>query len=300
MSPTTGRLFFLDLSAGRVLTASPDGSDLKTIVSEGRRLPDGIVVDTAAGHLYWTNMGNPKANDGSIERADLDGTNLTNIVPPGGTFTPKQLQLDAKNRKLYWSDREGMRIMRANLDGSRIETLVETGHGEEDRKDARKWCVGIAVDVKGGRVYWTQKGHEKAGEGRIFRANLEIPQGQTPANRTDIELLYSGLPEPIDLDLDLATRTMYWTDRGEPPRGNTVNRAPMDAAPGKRTDPEIVFTHLMEGIGLSLDLKGRRMFVTDLAGSVYSAGLDGSNKKTLFIAEGNLSGIAYAELPVRT
>ena len=300
MSPTTGRLFFLDLSARRVLTASPDGSDLKTIVSEGRRLPDGIVVDTAAGHLYWTNMGNPKANDGSIERADLDGTNLTNIVPPGGTFTPKQLQLDTKHRKLYWSDREGMRIMRANLDGSRIETLVETGHGEEDRKDARKWCVGIAVDVKGGRVYWTQKGYEKAGEGRIFRANLEIPQGQTPANRTDIELLYSGLPEPIDLDLDLATRTMYWTDRGEPPRGNTVNRAPMDAAPGKRTDPEIVFTHLMEGIGLSLDLKGRRMFVTDLAGSVYSAGLDGSNKKTLFIAEGNLSGIAYAELPVRT
>jgi DNA-binding beta-propeller fold protein YncE len=300
MSPTTGRLFFLDLSAGRVLTASPDGSDLTTIVSEGRRLPDGIVVDTAAGHLYWTNMGNPKVNDGSIERADLDGTNLTNIVPPGGTFTPKQLQLDTKNRKLYWSDREGMRIMRANLDGSRIETLVETGHGEEDRTDARKWCVGIAVDVKGGRVYWTQKGYEKAGEGRIFRANLEIPQGQTPANRTDIELLYSGLPEPIDLDLDLATRTMYWTDRGEPPRGNTVNRAPMDAAPGTRTDPEIVLTHLMEGIGLSLDLTGRRMFVTDLAGSVYSAGLDGSNKKTLFIAEGNLSGIAYAELPVRT
>jgi hypothetical protein len=300
MSPTTGRLFFLDLSAGRVLTASPDGSDLTTIVSEGRRLPDGIVVDTAAGHLYWTNMGNPKVNDGSIERADLDGTNLTNIVPPGGTFTPKQLQLDTTHRKLYWSDREGMRIMRANLDGSRIETLVETGHGEEDRTDARKWCVGIAVDVKGGRVYWTQKGYEKAGEGRIFRANLEIPQGQTPANRTDIELLYSGLPEPIDLDLDLATRTMYWTDRGEPPRGNTVNRAPMDAAPGTRTDPEIVLTHLMEGIGLSLDLTGRRMFVTDLAGSVYSAGLDGSNKKTLFIAEGNLSGIAYAELPVRT
>jgi hypothetical protein len=299
MSPTTGRLFFLDLSAGRVLTASPDGSDLKTIVSEGRRLPDGIVVDTVAGHLYWTNMGNPKANDGSIERANLDGTNLINIVPPGGTFTPKQLQLDTKNRKLYWSDREGMRIMRANLDGSQIETLVETGHGEEDRKDARKWCVGIAVDVKGGHVYWTQKGYEKAGEGRIFRANLEIPQRQTPANRTDIELLYGGLPEPIDLDLDLATRTMYWTDRGDPPRGNTVNRAPMDAMP-ERKDPEIVFTHLMEGIGLSLDLKGRRMFVTDLAGSVYSAGLDGSNKRTLFIAEGNLSGIAYAELPVRT
>ncbi|HWZ60832.1 MAG TPA: hypothetical protein VNW46_17740 [Gemmatimonadaceae bacterium] len=301
MSPITAtdRLFFLDAAAGRVLTARPDGSDLKTIVSEGRRLPDGIVVDTAAGHIYWTNMGNPKANDGSIDRADVDGTHVTNIVPPGATFTPKQLQLDTKNRKLYWSDREGMRIMRANLDGSRIETLVQTGHGDEDRKDARNWCVGIAVDVKRAQIYWTQKGYEKAGEGRIFRANVEIPKGQTPANRTDIEILYSGLPEPIDLDLDLATRTMYWTDRGDPPRGNTVNRAPMDAEPGTRKVPEIVFTHLMEGIGLSLDLKGHRMFVTDLAGSVYSAGLDGSNKKTLFMAEGNLTGIAYAELPAR-
>src|SRR5258707_5224849 len=73
---TTGRLFFLDLSAGRVLTANPDGSDLKVIVSEGRRLPDGIVVDVAAGHIYWTNMGHPSANDGSIERADLDGKNV--------------------------------------------------------------------------------------------------------------------------------------------------------------------------------------------------------------------------------
>ena len=40
-----GRLYFLDLSAGRILTSNPDGSDLKTIVNEGRRLPDGIVVD---------------------------------------------------------------------------------------------------------------------------------------------------------------------------------------------------------------------------------------------------------------
>src|SRR5271154_866772 len=100
---TTGRLFFLSASSGQVFTANPDGSDIKVIVSEGRRIPDGIVVDTEAGHLYWTNMGNPTANDGSIERADLDGNNTSHIVSNGGTFTPKQLQLDRKNGKLYWS-----------------------------------------------------------------------------------------------------------------------------------------------------------------------------------------------------
>jgi len=294
----SGRLFILDLSDGRVLSAKPDGSDVKTIVSEGRKLPDGIVVDAAAGHLYWTNMGNLKLNDGSIERSDLEGKNLTTIIPPGGTFTPKQLQLDNKNGKLYWSDREGMRVMRCNLDGSNIETLVDTSQGDSrPGKDATKWCVGIALDLEGGKVYWTQKGPDNAGEGRIFRANLEIPKGQTPANRTDIELLYDNLPEPIDLDFDLSNRMMYWTDRGDPPRGNTVNRAPMDVAPGNRKDPEVVFSNLMEGIGLSLDLKGGRMFITDLGGSVYSANLDGSNQKTLLFALGNLSGIAYAELP---
>jgi DNA-binding beta-propeller fold protein YncE len=296
---TAGRLFFLDLSGGRVLTANPDGSDLKVIVSEGRKLPDGVVVDVASGHIYWTNMGNPNLNDGSIERADFDGKNLTHIIPPGGTFTPKQLQLDKKNGKLYWCDREGMRVMRANLDGSKVETLVDTAQGEtRPGKEIKKWCVGIALDVDGGKVYWTQKGPDNAGEGRIFRANLEIPKDQTPASRKDIELLFDGLPEPIDLDLDLANRIMYWTDRGDPPRGNTVNRAPMDPTPGVKTEPETVFTHLMEGIGLALDLKGGRMFITDLGGSVYTANLNGSNKKMLFFAEGNLSGIAYAEIPV--
>jgi hypothetical protein len=298
---TAGRLFFLSASSGQVFSANPDGSDLKVIVSEGRRIPDGIVVDIEAGHLYWTNMGNPIANDGSIERADIDGRNASHIVSNGGTFTPKQLQLDKKNRKLYWSDREGMRIMRANLDGSKIETLVDTSQGDaRPGKDAKKWCVGIALDIEGGKVYWTQKGPEKAGQGRIFRANLEIPKGQTPAKRQDIEVLFNNLPEPIDLDLDLGNRIMYWTDRGDPPRGNTVNRAPMDAANGNRPAPEIVFNHLMEGIGLALDLDNGRMFVTDLAGSVYSANLDGSNKKPVIFAQGNLTGIAYAELPANS
>ena len=75
----------------------------------------------------------------------------------------------------------------------------------------------------------------------------------------------------------------------------------MDPARGKRKkEPEIVFNHLMEGIGLALDLEASgRMFLTDLGGSVYSANLDGSNKKTVLVAQGNLTGIAYAELPAQ-
>ena len=75
------------------------------------------------------------------------------------------------------------------------------------------------------------------------------------------------------------------------------SRAPMDCEAEDRKEPEILFTHLMEAIGLALDLKGGRMFIVDFGGSVYSANHDGSKRRTLLFAEGNLTGIAFAEVP---
>jgi hypothetical protein len=290
---TVPRLFVLELSAGCIYSMNTDGSDRKAIVSDCH-LPDGIVADVDHGHIYWTNMGVPNLNDGSIERADIDGKNRTTIVAKGATHTPKQITLDKRGGKLYWCDREGMRVMRCNLDGSRLETLIEAGHGESDRRDQTRWCVGLTIDAKRGQIYWTQKGPDNAGLGRIFRANIEIPTNQTAATRTDIEIFFEGLPEPIDLELDGKSRVLYWTDRGDPPRGNTVNRASIDDKPD---EPEIVITHLMEGIGIALDVAGDRMYVTDLAGSIYSARLDGSDEHNFLYAQGNLTGIAYAKIP---
>src|SRR6266480_3478947 len=293
----TTRLFFLEASGGRIHSANADGSDRKVIVN-GARVPDGVVVDAEAGHIYWTNMGVPSKNDGSIERVDLDGKNRVTIIGEGKTFTPKQLHLEKKSGKLYWCDREGMRVMRANLDGSNIETLVDTSKGDpRPGTDLTKWCVGITVDPDRGQIYWTQKGPDDAGKGRIFRVKIDIPQGEIAANRTDIELLFDGLPEPIDLELDLKNRLIYWTDRGDPPRGNTVNRASIDADFTKHPTPDILLTHLEEGIGIALDFKGNRMFLTDLAGSIYSAKLDGTEKKPLLVAQGQITGIAYVEIP---
>jgi hypothetical protein len=287
------RLFVLELNAGRIHSMNTDGSDRNTIVTDCH-LPDGIVVDTEAGHIYWTNMGIPNLNDGSVERADIDGKNRKVIVAKGVTHSPKQIILDKKGGKLYWCDREGMRVMRCNLDGSRLETLVETGRGEADQRDATRWCVGLTIDPKFGHIYWSQKGPDNAGLGRISRVNVEIPAGQTAATRSDIEIFFDGLPEPIDIELDHKNRVLYWTDRGDPPRGNTVNRAAIDNKP---VEPEIVVTHLMEGIGIALDVPNDRMFVTDFAGSVFSARLDGSGKRNFLEAQGNLTGIAYAEIP---
>jgi DNA-binding beta-propeller fold protein YncE len=295
MTQYTPKLFVLEASGrGRLFSINPDGSG-KTFIVTGCPVPDGVAVDVEAGHIYWTNMGNPSANDGSIERVDLDGENRVTIVPSGGTYTPKQLHLDAAGRKLYWGDREGMRVMRCNLDGSNVETLVQSGEGDDDRRDETKWCVGVSVDHVGGYLYWTQKGPSDAGLGRILRAGIDIPTGESAKRRSDIEVVFKDLPEPIDLEIDHTTRILYWTDRGDAPDGNTVNRARLDVI--GHSEPEIVATHLMEGIGIALDPEHNRMFVTDLGGNIWVAALDGSGHRPIRALQGNLTGIAYAELP---
>jgi len=58
------------------------------------------------------------------------------------------------------------------------------------------------------------------------------------------------------MDLDLGKRMIYWTDRDDPPRGNTVNRAPMDAK--GRWEPEILVMGLHEAIASRMPSFRRR------------------------------------------
>jgi hypothetical protein len=88
MTQNTPRLFVLEASGDeRLFSINPDGTD-KTFIITGCPVPDGVAVDVEAGHIYWTNIGMPPVNDGSIERVDLDGTNRTTIVPAGAHTPP--------------------------------------------------------------------------------------------------------------------------------------------------------------------------------------------------------------------
>ena len=180
------------------------------------------------------------------------------IVPPGGTFTPKQLQLDKKNGKLYWCDREGMRVMRCNLDGSKIETLIDTSQGDSrPGRTQRNGAWASLSMLTAAKFYWTQKGPDNAGEGRIFRANLEIPKGQTPANRKDHRTAlrksartHRPRPRPCQPDDVL--------DRPRRPAARQHGESGAHGC-GAREIAKIrrLFSNdLMEGIGLSLDCKG--------------------------------------------
>jgi hypothetical protein len=294
--PSTARLIVLDGLKGKMHVFDTEGNLLRTLVETTGGNPDGVAIDLFRRHIYWTNMGEHwDQNDGFIERIDFNGTNRTMIVPKGGTTTPKQLELDLTNGLIYWCDREGMRVMRSNMDGSAICALVVSGLGKEDQKDETKHCVGIAIDHHRRYIYWTQKGAPNSGTGRILRAGIDLPNGEGPVNRTDIEVVLDQLPEPIDLEIDADGEWLYWTDRGDPPKGNTLNRVYI--ADDHKSDDmvEILDGDLKEGIGLALDKKNNRAFVTDLGANIYQFSLDGMERKLLYQGEDGqgFTGIVY-------
>jgi hypothetical protein len=294
-------LLVLHIAKREILAVSLDGSRVRTLVGDVDETPDGIVVDQARGHIYWTNMGTPDAGsgrgahstfftrNGSLERVNLDGSDRRTIVPRGASTTGKQLTADFDAGLLYWCDREGMQVLRCRLDGSGLETLVAAG---TDAQDPRNHCVGVAVDPVNRLVYWTQKGAPDAGEGRIFRCGTEIPAGMTATNRDDIELLWQDLPEPIDLDLD-GSGNLVWTDRGAEPDGNTLNRGQVQPAVGPYT---ILSRGFQEAIGLAT-ADDATYYVSELrSGGIRAVNLaDGSSRVLAQLGPG-VTGVALAEL----
>ncbi len=294
-------LLVLHIAKHEILAVSLDGSRVRTLVTDVDETPDGIVVDQAHGHIYWTNMGTPDPEsgrgafstffnrNGSIERMNLDGSDRRTIVPRGAFTTGKQLTADFAAGLLYWCDREGMRVLRCRLDGSGLETLVVAG---TDAQDPRNHCVGIAVDPVNKLIYWTQKGAPDAGQGRIFRCGIEIPAGQTAADRHDIELLWQDLPEPIDLDLD-NSGNLVWTDRGAEPDGNTLNRGRVQPHIGTH---EILSRGYQEAIGLATP-DDTTYYVSELrSGGIRVVNLTDASDRALAQLGPGITGIALAEL----
>jgi hypothetical protein len=185
-------------NSGEILEYTADGK-LQRVLVRNQAMPDGLAVDPVSNRMFWTNMGIPGKIDGAVYSASLSGTNIQTVVAPGLLNTPKQLTLDTMARKIYFCDREGLRVYRCNFDGSSLETILSNDNLEKSRasQDAANWCVGIAVAPKLGKFYWTQKGPSKGGRGRIFCADITTPVGQSVTLRADVRCILSGLPEPL-------------------------------------------------------------------------------------------------------
>ena len=300
-APVSKRIFALRSDQPSIFSIDCTGQDYRLIIDGLEGVPDGIQVDKGRSVVYWTNMGRRHIaddgtiefdmEDGSVEAVDLEGKNRRFLAGNGAFSTPKQLHLDAGRELLYWSDREGGAVWRSRTDGKELTCLIDRSSVPGGRRAILNQCVGVAVDYTNERLLWTQKGPAKGGQGRIFCAGLEMPAGQTASDRTDIEVLLSDLPEPIDLEIDTKRQVLYWTDRGAPPYGNSLNRAKL--TPNGLVDPQVICVGFSEAIGLAVDAAAGVAFVADLGGHIWRVDLSTGRSEVIF-ALGRITGITLS------
>ena len=119
--------------------------------------------------LYWTEAGE------RIRCADPNGANIQTFATSSDTLGT----ITVGGGYLYWTekiDETRGKIRRANLNDADVEDLVALSSVP----------VGIAVDIAGDKLYWTEA------QGRIRRANL---------NGANIENVVTGLVGPRNLVL---------------------------------------------------------------------------------------------------
>ena len=208
--------------------------------------------DTDLPQIYWTDDGSQK-----IQRANLDGTNVQDLVTTG-LGLPGGIALDMADGKMYWTDWSRDKIQRANLDGTHVEDLVTTG---------LNYPWDITLDVADGKMYWVI-GSIGGDDGEIQRANLD---------GTNVQTLVTGLYWPRYITLDVAGGKMYWTiaEAG----ASAIQRANLDG-----TNVEVIVPSEHFGLpgGVALAVSGDKLYWTDWSQhEIRCANLDGSNVQTL-------------------
>ncbi len=223
-----GKMYWADSGAGKIQRADLDGSNVEDLVT-GLSNPYGIALDLSAGQMYWTNVGERGEIDGTIQNANLDGSDVQTFDLITGLVEPRGIALDVPSQKMYWADTGTRKIQRAFMIGFLVQDLV-LGGGSYLRQ--------IALDLPAGKIYWTTV-HFKSGF--IQRANLD---------GTDVEDFISTTGElggpPIEgLALDLSAGKVYWSQWG-----GTIHRIDLD-----RANYEVLITSSSTALGIALDVR---------------------------------------------
>jgi hypothetical protein len=93
--------------------------------------------------------------------------------------------IDDEQDKIYWTDASTAQVLRANLNGSNVEVLIDNA-GDP---------LGIGLDLAEGKMYWNRR------SGPIFRANLD---------GSEVETLVDDDVYKSAIALDLPNGKIYW------------------------------------------------------------------------------------------
>ena len=205
---------------------------------------------------------------------------------------------------MYWTIAEAgaSAIQRAYLNGTNVEDIVSTGLSAPS---------GIALDIAGGKMYWTDWVANKIQCANLDGTNvqtlvttenhpwdiaLDVAGGKmywtmssiaesdgeiqcANLDSTNVQTLVTGLYWPRYVTLDVAGGKMYWTiaETG----ASAIQRANLD---GTTVEIVVPSAHLELPGGVALDVNGGKLYWTDWGGfseKIQRANLDGSNVEAL-------------------
>ena len=170
----------------------------------------------------------------------------------------------ASAQKIYWTD--STKIQRSDPDGSSIEDVL-AANGLSNP-------IAIALDVNGGRMYWSSGSPPK-----IHRADLDGSHREA--------LVTIGLIRPLGIALDLAAGKMYWADGFWNTPGK-IQRANLDGT-GIET---LVVADANAPSGVALDIPSGKMYWTDWSTrKILRANVDGSEVEDVVTTGSSPSGI---------
>ncbi|CAH1786568.1 unnamed protein product [Owenia fusiformis] len=189
-----------------------------------------------------------------IRLISLDVNYYSDVVLPVGELRNAiAIDVDRKDRKIYWSDSVLDKIQRSNLDGSNVEDIIYDGLHTTD---------GLAIDSAGRKMYWTD-----TGSNRIEVATLD--------GKLRKVLIWENVDNPRALALHNDAGYMYWSDWGQEPR---IERADMDG--GNRL--VIIRDNLGWPNGLTIDRPTNRIIWADARTEVIEVSdLSGANRRVL-------------------
>lgn len=250
---TEGMLYWTGLDSGRVQRIE---IDILTPLVGDQDGAAGVALDLERGKMYWV-----EAYAQIIHRANLDGSNVEDIITITEPVFPAGVALDLVHDKIYWTEIYGGSIRRANLDGTNIEAVrTNDGNGPSS----------IALDLVHSKMYWVDVFTQD-----IVRADLT---GTSP------QLVVPGQASDFGFALDLVDSKMYFVG---PSSDMSIMRANLD---GTSLEPAVPYVGTPNG--MAIDKPNGKLYFTS-GGSIRRVNMaDGSGVETVWGALTATMGIA--------